>query len=112
MVLIIVSCKNKSTFEVSENKIEAGIHKVEEVKVSVFRLKNVGTESIEVSEIHTECTCTKTSFNKKTIEPDSFLTIKVYNSDNFPGFYQSIITVNSDALNSPNTLILQGKKEM
>ncbi|GAB3743262.1 DUF1573 domain-containing protein [Spirosoma lituiforme] len=104
------SCKSTGRIKVLENNIDIGTHNVKNIKTITFYLKNTGNSNIKIKEVNADCTCTKMSYSTDNIEPDNILKIKVYNSDSFPGSYQSIITVYSNAKNSPNVLILRGKK--
>lgn len=76
----------------------------------VFEFTNNGNEPLILSSVRASCGCTTPSWSKEPIMPGQKGTIKVhYNTNNVGGFNKSI-TVTSNAVDAPRTVLkIKGK---
>lgn len=70
-----------------------------------FTFTNMGNEPLILSNVRASCGCTTPSWTQKPIMPGKTGTIKVhYNTNNVGGFNKSI-TVTSNAVDNPRTVL-------
>jgi len=68
----------------------------------VFEFENVGTEPLILSNVRTTCGCTAPEWPREPIAPGTSSSVKVvFNSTGKMGMQNKVITVMSNAVNSP-----------
>ncbi len=97
----------------TEIQFETEVHDFGDVKQGAptafkFKFKNVGKEPLILSRVQASCGCTVPTWPKEPIMPGKSAEIEVtYNSNN-PGVFSKGITVESNAKNTPKTLMIKG----
>lgn len=68
----------------------------------VFELENIGNEPLIVSDVRTTCGCTAPEWPREPVPPGAKSSLKVvFNSTGKVGMQNKVITVMSNAVNSP-----------
>lgn len=70
-----------------------------------FEFFNDGNEPLILSKVKASCGCTTPSYTQKPIMPGQKGTIKVHYNTNNVGAFSKTITVTSNAVNSPSTVL-------
>ncbi len=69
-------------------------------------IKNIGTDVLSVGKVDVSCGCTGTVVSNDKIDPGKTGTVKItFNSQNFSGPVHKTVTINSNAVNSPRTVV-------
>ncbi len=69
-------------------------------------IKNVGNETLTLGKVDVSCGCTGSVVSNDKIAPGKTGTVKIsFNSQNFSGAVHKSVTINSNASNSPRTLV-------
>lgn len=86
----------------TEKSFDFGDIKQGDVVTHVFKFENTGTEPLILSDVRTTCGCTAPEWPKEPILPGKKSEIKVvFNSSGKVGSQNKVITVISNAKNSP-----------
>lgn len=74
----------------------------------VFKFKNEGKQPLVLSSVNASCGCTSPSWTREPIKPGETGEIKVKYDTNRIGAFSKSITVNSNAVNTPVVLKING----
>ncbi len=104
----IIAQPKKSTMLFKNDKHDFGTIKQEGSSYR-FEFTNKGKTPIIISDVKVSCGCTTTEWNKQPVKPNGkgYVTA-IYNLDKTTGHIEKIITVTSNAENSPVTLTITG----
>ena len=73
----------------------------------IFKFENTGTDPLIISDVVTTCGCTATKWNKEPILPGKAAEIvATFNSEGKEGRKNNVITIISNASNSPNRITM------
>ncbi|GAB3812996.1 hypothetical protein GCM10028895_04580 [Pontibacter rugosus] len=76
----------------------------------VFRVKNVGTQPVIISDVQPSCGCTTPTWTKEPLMPGKIGMIKAeYNSTGRPGAFNKSIVVTSNAATPSKLLYIKGE---
>ena len=74
-------------------------------------LTNTGKSLLVVHDVTTSCGCTKVEYSKEPVRPGGTLELKVSYEAEESGFFNKMLTVYSNAENSPLRLMVRGSAE-
>jgi hypothetical protein len=103
--------QEKAEFKFENKTIDYGKIKEESNGVRTFKFKNIGKESLIVSQIKSSCGCTVPKRPKKPIKPGETGTIEVIYDTHRLGGFSKMITVYSNAKNKRTVLRIKGYVE-
>jgi hypothetical protein len=93
-------------------KVEGGLNfdlgKIDRGTVATKRLilKNVGSEKLDLGNVEVSCGCTGTVVSNKELKPgDTTSLLITFNSRNFNGPVHKSVTINSNAVDAPRTVV-------
>lgn len=80
------------------------------VRKCTFRFTNTGTAPLVIHQAFASCGCTVATYTRTPIKPGNSGTINVtYNGEGkFPGRFQKVVTVRSNAQNNVVRLVIKG----
>jgi len=101
----------KAAIQYEEKIFDFGKINEEGGKVThVFKLKNVGSAPLVISQVRASCGCTTPEWTKEPIEPGKTGTVTVtYNPAGRPGPFTKTITVTSNATEEQTTINIKGE---
>ena len=74
----------------------------------VFTFTNKGSEPLVLSNVSASCGCTVPDWTREPVAPGQTGTIKVTYNTAIIGAFHKTVTVNSNAVNNPVVLVIQG----
>jgi hypothetical protein len=106
LLLSTPSLSAQPKLSVDKTSIEAGTLYSGEVFNARWIVKNTGTETLNIEDVHTSCGCTSAKIPKKQLLPGEFDTLDVtFNSSNFHGKVSKYIEITSNDPNNKSTTL-------
>ncbi|MBN2891168.1 MAG: DUF1573 domain-containing protein [Bacteroidales bacterium] len=120
-ILLIFACNSNSssklevnptdstTVEFSSTEFDFGTIDQGEQVTYTFKFKNTGNKPLLISEVHTSCGCTASTYTKEPVAPQSEGFIKVtFNSAGKRGNQYKIVTVMCNTNPEAHELVVKG----
>ena len=82
-----------------------------EKQESSFVLTNTGNSLLVIQDIITSCGCTKVEYSKEPVRPGGTLEVKVLYEAEDTGFFNKMVTVYCNTVNSPLRLSIKGSAD-
>lgn len=94
----------------SDRVLDFGHFRKDEIHDSVFTVYNDGDSTLVIHTIFSGCGCTRTSCDKKVIEPGDSTKVGVrFNSKNRAlGAFRKTVVIRSNAVNTPVRILVDG----
>ena len=93
---------------VNQTELDFGNFPKEEKQERSFVLTNTGKGLLVIQDIVTSCGCTKVEYSKEPVRPGETLEVKVIYEAEKAGYFRKIVTVYSNAEDSPLRLTVKG----
>ncbi len=100
---------NTTEIEIERKMIDVGTYTAGKNTKAVFRITNIGTNDLLIKSVNPDCHCTGVNWTKTKVAPDSTAIIKAQFDNSTTGYFQKIIKVECNTMNSPIILTLRGK---
>lgn len=83
----------------AQREINLGAFKGDSLQTARFTVRNIGTDTLVIFRVFTECRCTRPESYSKTIAPgdSTILTVKYNGKGNIPGHIRQAITLRTNA---------------
>lgn len=94
----------------SDKILDLGHFRKDELRDSLFSIYNDGDSTLVIHTIFSGCRCTRTSCDKKILEPGDSTIVKVrFNSKGRPlGGFRKTVVIRSNAVNNPVRVLVDG----
>jgi len=94
----------------TDKVLNLGHFRTNELRDSMFTIYNDGDSTLVIHTIFSGCGCTRTTCDKKIIEPGDSSIVKVrFNSKDRPlGGFRKTVVIRSNAVNNPVRVIVDG----
>jgi hypothetical protein len=100
---------NTTEIEIEHKMIDVGTYTADTETETIFKIKNIGTNDLLLKSVTPDCHCTGVNWTKTKVSPDSTAIIKAQFDNSATGYFQKIIKVECNSMNSPIILTLRGK---
>jgi len=96
--------------KLSEKTLDFGRFRADEQQDSTFTIYNDGDETLSILTIFSGCGCTRTSYDKKTIQPGDSSIVKVHfnGKGRTAGGFRKVVVIRSNATNTPVQICVDG----
>jgi len=100
-----------SNLEINNDSFDLGtINENDTISISTF-IKNIGSRDVKIQNIATSCGCTNGVVDKDIVEPNDSTMLVATFSPLRKGYFNSMVNVESTALNSKLTIYIYGYAE-
>ena len=90
----------------SEKGWDIGTIKMGEEKIRKFKVKNIGSDELEITQIRSSCRCLKVNINSKKIQPNGYAEIKAtFNEYRRLGKVIKTIYIDSNDPTAPRSIL-------
>ena len=100
---------NETTIHFEIDVIDIGHVSMSDPAKAVFSVENIGETMLNIIRVDTDCHCTNLAWDDSPIAPRKTTQISVAYDKNRLGPFQQIITVHSNAKDSPHILVFRGR---
>jgi LEA14-like dessication related protein len=100
---------NEAKLSVDNLQVNLGKVDKKEQKIAIFKLTNSGKLPLKIANISSDCHCTVTQLANKIILPNQSTTLKVTIDSTVTGWFQKVITVESNIHEKKTILIVRGR---
>ena len=97
-----------TTVSVGQTEKDFGKFPYSQKQEHTFLLTNTGNSVLAVQDVITSCGCTKAEYRKEPVRPGDTLEVKVIYEADAAGYFDKVVTVYSNAENSPISLRIKG----
>lgn len=111
VVLIAILSFQINEAKLSMDKLQVNLGKVnkKDNKIAQFKISNSGKVPLIISNVSSDCHCTVTQLVNKTIMPNQSTILKVVIDSSVVGWFQKIVTVESNIHEKKTILIVRGR---
>lgn len=116
LMVSFLGCKSRSEKEYSYTSIQVdntivniGTKSKQDSSVAFFYIRNVGNDTLFVTDMVTDCHCTAISSSEPYAISGEELEIRAEYDKSSTGFFQQSIIVHTNSLQSPTLLVMRGR---
>ncbi len=97
------------TIEITNTTIDCGQVAYQSPVTAVFQMRNSGSQPLAISQVRTDCGCTKVSYPSSEIDPGQTFTVSAIYDARTLGRFAKRIAIYSQGLDKPLDLMIKGK---
>ncbi len=105
----LISSYSEPILTVDKNLVNLGKLARKDKKIALFKITNTGKETLIINNVKADCQCTVAQLSSKNIPPSKSTILKVSIDDTVIGWFQKVITLESNIHEKKTILVVRGK---